>query len=122
MAGCRPQLQHGTAIAGGSMTARRFLHAEGRPTSAGTRSKVFENAEIGRNPKSCDRFDGCNAPYCPLDEERHRRVHLDGDRMCHYMLQAVKVGAVARFSGGPTEALLKAAVEVVANRQNLVRP
>jgi len=84
--------------------------------------RSIEGAALADGPESCDRFDRCSAPLCPLDPEYEKRVHQDGERVCYYMLQAVKPGAAARFLGGPTETLFNAAAKVVAQRESLGRP
>ena len=33
----------------------------------------------------CPRFDGCNAPVCPLDPNVLDRAHLKGEAVCFYL-------------------------------------
>ncbi len=40
--------------------------------------------------KECPRFDGCNAPICPLDPDVLDRVHVNGNPVCHYLRLYVK--------------------------------
>ena len=40
--------------------------------------------------KECPRFDGCNAPICPLDPDVLDRVHVKGDPACYYLRLYVK--------------------------------
>ena len=40
--------------------------------------------------KECPRFEGCNAPICPLDPDVLDRVHVKGDPVCHYLRLYVK--------------------------------
>ena len=40
--------------------------------------------------KECPRFDGCNAPICPLDPDVLDRVHAKGEAVCHYLRLYVK--------------------------------
>ena len=40
--------------------------------------------------EECPRFDGCNAPICPLDPDVLDRVHVKGDPVCHYLRLYVK--------------------------------
>lgn len=45
----------------------------------------------------CDRFQTCSANICPLDVDRQKRKHLNGDRVCFYLVQAQKANAKALF-------------------------
>jgi hypothetical protein len=47
---------------------------------------------------TCPRFYQCSAPVCPLDPDRHKRVHLPGDRICTLAAELVKPGAAARLA------------------------
>jgi len=49
--------------------------------------------------KACPRFDGCNAPLCPLDPEWHQRSHVEGEAICGLTLEVVKDGADQRLRG-----------------------
>ena len=40
--------------------------------------------------KECPRFEGCNAPICPLDPDVLDRVHAKGEAVCHYLRLYVK--------------------------------
>ena len=40
--------------------------------------------------KECPRFEGCNAPICPLDPDVLDRVHVKGDPACYYLRLYVK--------------------------------
>ena len=40
--------------------------------------------------KECPRFEGCNAPICPLDPDVLDRVSVKGDSVCHYLRLYVK--------------------------------
>ena len=40
--------------------------------------------------KECPRFEGCNAPICPLDPDVLDRVHVKGDPVCYYLRLYVK--------------------------------
>lgn len=50
-------------------------------------------------PKSCPKFDKCNAAVCPLDAEWHKRKHISGDKCCVYLLETAKLDAKANFVG-----------------------
>lgn len=39
---------------------------------------------------ACPRFHKCSATKCPLDPDTRWRVHLPGDPVCHYLLNAMK--------------------------------
>jgi hypothetical protein len=61
-----------------------------------TTSKIKKNkVEIG-----CDRFDTCSANICPLDQDWHQRKHLNGERICFYLIEAQKINAKAVFESG----------------------
>jgi hypothetical protein len=62
----------------------------------------------------CPRFDGCNAPRCPLDTHWAKRVHRPGEPICPYLLEAVKHGAIERFRGSRCETILGAAMEMAS--------
>lgn len=38
----------------------------------------------------CPKFDGCNAPICPLDPDWEQRRHLDGEKACFYLTEYAK--------------------------------
>jgi len=46
---------------------------------------------------SCDRFHNCSANICPLDPEWSKRKHLNGDRVCFYLIESQKTDAKAIF-------------------------
>ena len=43
-----------------------------------------------RTMSTCPRFNGCNAPICPLDSDVLDRVHVKGDPACYYLRLYVK--------------------------------
>lgn len=44
------------------------------------------------NATDCPHFDKCSAPICPLDPDWRLRTHLDGERVCFYLIEASKRG------------------------------
>ena len=52
--------------------------------------------------KECPRFDGCNAPICPLDPDVLDRVHAKGDSVCYYLRLYVKNALWGRKNGERT--------------------
>ena len=46
----------------------------------------------------CPRFHTCNASHCPLSGEG---LHLPGEKICYYLLNSGKAGAVERFRDDP---------------------
>lgn len=50
-------------------------------------------------PNQCPKFNQCNAPVCPLDEEWQKRKHISGDKCCVYLLEASKAHAKTSFEG-----------------------
>jgi hypothetical protein len=63
------------------------------------------------SPRSCPRFDKCNAPICPLDSSWRKRVLLHDDPTCFYLLESVKKGAKANFMAPGWGWLYEAMVE-----------
>lgn len=49
------------------------------------------------NQIDCDRFQSCSANICPLDAEWPKRKHLNGERVCFYLIEAQKSNAEAIF-------------------------
>jgi hypothetical protein len=50
-------------------------------------------------PDDCPKFPACRAPICPLDKDWRLRSHAKGEPICHWLLEAAKLGAEARFRG-----------------------
>lgn len=42
--------------------------------------------------RACPRWQGCSAPICPLDSSHLSRRHLDGERVCFWLIEASKRG------------------------------
>jgi hypothetical protein len=59
----------------------------------------------------CTHFDKCSAPVCPLDSNWRERTHRAEDRVCLFLSEAVKPGAVNRI---PAE-LLDSAVRMASD-------
>jgi hypothetical protein len=66
--------------------------------------------------RACPKYDGCNAPICPLDPDRKLRSHGTGDPICFYMLESVKPGSDERFEartiGGMLPAIRRAIPDI----------
>lgn len=45
----------------------------------------------------CDRFQTCSANICPLDSDWQKRKHLNGERVCFYLIEAQKANGKALF-------------------------
>ena len=45
----------------------------------------------------CPKYEGCEAPLCPLDEEWDKRKMLQNDNLCHYLCEASKKDATQRY-------------------------
>jgi len=60
----------------------------------------------------CPRFDGCNAPICPLDNWRQAQ-HLQGERVCLWLREAVKPGGMARIARAATDDIAAAVAEAL---------
>ena len=61
----------------------------------------------------CPKFDRCSAPVCPREPEWQDRIHLKGERICFYMLEYVKAGAVVRFKGSVAKGIYHAIAQVI---------
>ena len=51
------------------------------------------------NQTACPRFHRCSATKCPLDPDTRHRVHLPGDPVCHYLLNAMKPETTGTLPG-----------------------
>jgi len=60
-----------------------------------------------RESADCPKYSACSANVCPLDDDRHLRSHLNGERVCFYLTEAVKDRAPANFAGVRLSALYK---------------
>ena len=60
----------------------------------------------------CPRFDGCNAPICPLDDWQ-RAQHLQGEPVCSLLCELVKHGGEARLRVRVLGGLVDTLVEVL---------
>jgi len=47
----------------------------------------------------CPRFDSCSAPICPLDPQWPSAQHIQGERVCGFLTEVVKVGGQSRVAG-----------------------
>lgn len=54
---------------------------------------------IQSHPDQCPKYQSCNANICPLDTECLHRVHLPGETVCYFLLEAQKVNAKHHFQG-----------------------
>jgi hypothetical protein len=70
-------------------------------------------------PEGCPRFEKCAAPLCPLDPEWRRRKHLQGERVCYFLREAVKDGAAARFEATANAEIVAAATQMLSEPENL---
>jgi hypothetical protein len=64
-------------------------------------------------PKDCPKFDKCNAPLCPLDQDLYKRVMQGDEAVCFYLTEAVKVDAEAVFRSRGREELFKVMSESI---------
>ncbi len=60
----------------------------------------------------CPKFDGCNAPICPLDPNWKRARHMDGERACFYLTEYAKPNARPILERALTEDLCQTLVNV----------
>lgn len=51
------------------------------------------------NMEACPKYQACFAPVCPLDANWRKARHLNGERVCYYLLEAQKSDANANFEG-----------------------
>jgi hypothetical protein len=68
----------------------------------------------------CPRYSKCSANLCPLDAGLARRNHVQGERICFYLTEAVKKGAAARFKARAIEDIYLAAVKMLSEAVGLV--
>lgn len=57
----------------------------------------------------CPKFHVCSAPLCPLDEHWRKRRHLKGERICQWLVEAVKPTRAQVFGDGTLRYLLEMA-------------
>jgi len=48
-------------------------------------------------PECRPRFDRCSANVCPLDRDRRKRLHIQGERVCGLLAESVKPGGEDRL-------------------------
>jgi hypothetical protein len=48
-------------------------------------------------PIHCNRYCNCSANICPLDSDWQKRKHLNGERVCFYLIEAQKANAKVVF-------------------------
>jgi hypothetical protein len=65
----------------------------------------------------CPKFNICNAPICPLDQEWRKRKLCKDDSTCFYLTESVKQDAGAVFNDAGLGILFDQIVEV---RQNII--
>lgn len=70
-------------------------------------------------PQDCPWYDKCSAPLCPLDPEWRGRKHLQGERVCYFLREAVKDGARARFEATANAPIFAAASQMLSEQENL---
>lgn len=81
-------------------------------------------AALKKGAARCPRFDGCNAPICPLDPHWQRSQHLDGESVCSLLCELVKSGGEARLRGYVPSEVVQTLIEVlplVSSRWGRVR-
>lgn len=73
---------------------------------------------------NCDRFNTCSANVCPLDPEWHKRGHLNGERVCFYLIEAQKANAKAIFDTcgrGYLYSLMQELTPAISARHNTIK-
>ena len=61
---------------------------------------------------SCPKYQKCNAPICPLDEDWRKRACLPEDSACYYLIESVKDGAKTHFEEAQLEELYECITKV----------
>ena len=78
-----------------------------------------------RESADCPKYSACSANVCPLDDDRHLRSHLNGERVCYYLTEAVKRDARANFAsvrlGDLYEVVLPRIPEIVSKHRIIGR-
>ena len=76
-------------------------------------------------PTDCPKYDSCSANICPLDPDWRLRSHLNGERVCYYLTEAVKRDARANFAsvrlGDLYEVVLPRIPEIVSQHRIIGR-
>lgn len=70
-------------------------------TSPGAKADDAVGGALGPplRPQDCPKFGRCSAPICPLDPGHLNAAHLEGERVCFYLLEYVKPNSLGRFKG-----------------------
>lgn len=63
--------------------------------------------------RDCPKWESCSAPVCPLDSGCLGTVHLEGERICYYLCEAVKDHAEAHFQACSLEEIYERVVRVL---------
>jgi hypothetical protein len=80
-----------------------------------------DRVELVLAPRDCTHFDKCSAAICPLDPAWRRAVHLEGERVCHYLRVGGKAGAAAFYASDPVFVAAQAEAPAVFARHGDVR-
>jgi len=72
----------------------------------------------GVTPDQCPRYSNCSAPICPLDPDWRDRAHLDGERVCAWLVElsktTVRASLPPALSGDQAQAIAEAAPSIYA--------
>ncbi len=94
-------------------------------SSISDRSPSSNKWETDPTPVVCPKWNGCNAPICPLDPEMHLRSHCKDEPVCFYLREYVKPGGKGRIGSGLTgkhaEAIAEAYPIVIARWSDVRR-
>lgn len=72
----------------------------------------------------CPKWDGCNAPLCPLDPDAPLRRHLRGEPLCLWLRELVKEdggATLARALAADAAATVAAMAPAIMDRSSDVR-
>lgn len=83
-----------------------------KPGCANNQADLVTTFSPDIKPQRCAKFKQCNAPICPLDESWRKHKHLDGERICFWLVEASKRGG--RLPATPALAPLQAKAVSVA--------
>ena len=62
------------------------------------------------NMEDCPKFLKCSANICPIDPHWSCRAHIQGEQVCFYLRECVKVGGEARLRAYIPEEMLNQVV------------
>jgi hypothetical protein len=96
------------------------------PTTTKRKAKFTDNSTNNQlsTAINCDRYNSCSANVCPLDSNWQKRKHLNGERVCFYLIEAQKANAKAVFDTrgrGYLYTLMQEATQAIITRHCYIK-